>query len=293
MQGKIIKGIGGFYYIHIPEHGVYECRAKGIFRKDKKKPLVGDNVEIDIIDEDKKVGNVVSILERKNELIRPAVSNVDQALVIFAAVKPAPNLNLLDRFLIMMERQNVETIVCFNKRDIATQEELDRLKKTYESAGYQVYLTSAAKEEGIDELREAIEGKTTVLAGPSGVGKSSIINLIDPHAHMETGQISTKIERGKHTTRHSELFSVNETTYIFDTPGFSSLYIEDMEKEELQEFFIEFAQYEPNCKFQGCSHINEPVCGVKDALSEGKISQIRYDNYVQMYDELSQKKKYK
>ena len=293
MHGKIIKGIGGFYYVHIPRHGVYECRAKGNFRNQKLKPLVGDNVDIDILDEEKMLGNVSTILPRTNELIRPAVANVDQALVIFAAAKPAPNLNLLDRFLIMMKRQHINTIVCFNKMDIVDQREIELLLSTYDKCGYQVVFTSAKQEEGIGELKTLIDGKTTVLAGPSGVGKSSIINLLYPQANMETGSISTKIERGKHTTRHSELFCVGRDTYLFDTPGFSSLYLEDIEKEELCEYFTEFKEYEPYCKFQGCVHINEPVCGVKDALKEGKISKVRYDNYVVLYNELKDKKKYK
>lgn len=292
MQGKIIKGIGGFYYIHIPNHGVYECRAKGNFRNQKIKPLVGDNVIIDIIDEEKKVGNVSKILERRNELIRPAVSNVDQAMVIFAAAKPTPNLNLLDRFLIMMRRQKINTIVCFNKRDIVSQDMLQVLEETYKKCGYQVVFVSAKEEQGIEKLREIVQDKTTVMAGPSGVGKSSIINLLYPNANMQTGKISEKIERGKHTTRHSELFFMNETTYLFDTPGFSSLYLEDMDKEELCSYFAEFEEYEPCCRFQGCVHINEPDCGVKSALERGKISKVRYENYVTLYNELKEKRKY-
>ena len=292
MQGKIIKGIGGFYYIHIPEMGVYECRAKGIFRNQKRKPLVGDNVKIDIIDEEKKTGNVVEILDRMNELVRPAVSNVDQALVIFAAAKPAPNLNLLDRFLIMMQRQHVNTIVCFNKSDIVNEEEMKLLEETYEKCGYRVMFVSALHEDGIEQIRLAIQDKTTVLAGPSGVGKSTIINLLAPNAGMETGSISQKIERGKHTTRHSEIFCVNETTYIFDTPGFSSLYLDGLEKEELRDFFVEFEEYEPYCRFQGCIHVNEPNCAVKQALDEGHISKTRYENYLILYNELKEKKKY-
>ncbi len=295
MQGKIIKGIGGFYYVHVPGKGVYECRAKGNFRNQKVKPLVGDNVKIDIISEDKMTGHVKDILVRKSELIRPAVSNVDQALVIFAAAKPAPNLNLLDRFLITMRKQHIETIVCFNKKDVVTEKELAVLKETYEKCGYHVCFTSAKKSEGIEEVKALIKGKTTVLAGPSGVGKSSMINLLYPKANMETGNISEKIERGKHTTRHSELFFVDDDTYLFDTPGFSSLYLEDMEKEDLRDYFAEFEEYEPYCKFQGCQHINEPKCGVKEALQEGKISKVRYENYLLMYEELKEKdrRKYK
>ncbi len=292
MQGKIIKGIAGFYYVHVAGSGIYECKAKGIFRKDKQKPLVGDNVRMDILDEDEKKGNIRELLPRKNQLIRPAVANIDQALVIFAMLQPKPNLNLLDRFLITMEKQKVETVICFNKKDIASETEEAKLAEVYEKCGYHLLFVSAREKEGIEAIRKLLDGKTTAVAGPSGVGKSSIINILQPSAQMETGEISQKIDRGKHTTRHSELITISENTYIMDTPGFSSLYIEDMEKEDLKDYFIEFQEYEPYCRFQGCSHIHEPDCGVKQALEEGKISQIRYDNYVALYGELKEKRRY-
>lgn len=292
MQGKIVKGIAGFYYVHAAESGIYECKAKGAFRNQKVKPLVGDNVRLEVLDEEQKKGNIEEILPRKNELIRPAVANIDQALVIFAAAKPKPNFNLLDRFLILMQYQKVPAVVCFNKQDMVDAEELQLLKNTYESAGYQVIFTSAAKEEGIQAVRDLLKGKTTTVAGPSGVGKSSLINLLSPEAEMETGDISRKIERGKHTTRHSELFALDENTFICDTPGFSSIYLPDMEKEELGIYFPEIAEYEPFCRFQGCAHIHEPGCGVKEALEEKKISPIRYDNYKLLYEELKDKRRY-
>lgn len=292
MNGKIIKGIAGFYYIYTPDNGVYECRAKGIFRKDGIKPLVGDNVEIDVIDENNKIGNIIKIYERTNALIRPAVANVDQALVIFAAAKPSPNLNLLDRFLISMSKQGLKCIVCFNKSDIVDEKEMRILMETYVNCGYKVICTSALKNEGLDAIRNELKGKTTVLAGPSGVGKSSIINIIEPSANMETGKISDKIERGKHTTRHSELFTIEDETFIMDTPGFSSLYVDDFEKEELKEHFVEFKEYDNMCKFNGCMHINEPKCAVKDAIIEGKISKTRYENYKLLVEEIDNKKKF-
>lgn len=292
MQGKIVKGIAGFYYVHAAESGIYECKAKGAFRNQKVKPLVGDNVRLEVLDEEQKKGNIEEILPRKNELIRPAVANIDQALVIFAAAKPKPNFNLLDRFLILMQYQKVPAVVCFNKQDMVDAEELQLLKNTYESAGYQVIFTSAAKEEGIQAVRDLLKGKTTTVAGPSGVGKSSLINLLSPEAEMETGDISRKIERGKHTTRHSELFALDENTFICDTPGFSSIYLPEMEKEELGIYFPEIAEYEPFCRFQGCAHIHEPGCGVKEALEEKKISPIRYDNYKLLYEELKDKRRY-
>ena len=292
MQGKIIKGIAGFYYVHVAESGIYECKAKGSFRNQKVKPLVGDDVRLEVLNEEEKKGNIEEILPRKNQLIRPAVAKVDQALVIFSAAKPRPNFNLLDRFLILMEYQQVPVVVCFNKQDLAAEEELAVLEQTYRSAGYEVRFTSAAREEGLGEIRALLKGKTSTVAGPSGVGKSSLINLLVPEAEMETGNISRKIERGKHTTRHSELFALEEGGFIFDTPGFSSIYLPDMEKEELGTYFPEFARYEPKCRFQGCAHIHEPGCGVKEALEAGEISPIRYENYKLLYEELKDKRRY-
>ena len=292
MQGKIVKGIAGFYYVHVVESGLYECKAKGIFRKEKLKPLVGDIVEIDILDETEKKGNIVEILERKNELIRPAVANIDQALVVFAVTKPKPHFNLLDRFLIMMESKEIPVILCFNKKDIATEPEIQELKEIYETCGYQMVFTSALEEENVDELKQLLHGKTTAIAGPSGVGKSSLINIFQPKANMETGSIREKIERGKHTTRHSELIWIEDNTYIMDTPGFSSLYTNDFEKEELKYYFREFDPYEGTCKFLGCDHIHEPGCRVKEALEVGDIHPVRYKNYLDMYQELKDKRRY-
>lgn len=292
MRGKIIKGIAGFYYVYVEGRGTFECKAKGIFRKDHKKPLVGDDVEADVLDEEAMLGNIREILPRKSALLRPAVANVDQALIIFAIVKPNPNFNLLDRFLIRMERQNLPTIICFNKQDIATPEEKEALRKAYETCGYQVLFISALEQEGLEQVKELLNGKTTTVAGPSGVGKSSLINQLAPRAQMETGDISRKIERGKHTTRHSEIIALGENTYIVDTPGFTSLDISEITKEELGTYYPEFVQYEPYCKFSGCAHISEPSCGVKDAVAEGKISQVRYDNYKVLYQELKEIKRY-
>ncbi len=292
MQGKIIKGIAGFYYVHVEGHGVYECKAKGIFRKDHVKPLVGDDVLVDVLDEEEMLGNIRQILPRRSALVRPAVANVDQALIIFAIVKPNPNFNLLDRFLIRMERQKLPTIICFNKQDIASAQEKEALRHSYETCGYKVLFMSALENEGIEEVRKLLTGKTTTVAGPSGVGKSSLINKLVPTANMKTGDISVKIERGKHTTRHSEIIALGEGTYIVDTPGFTSLEISEITKEELGQYYPEFVQYEPYCKFSGCAHINEPSCGVKDAVAEGRISKERYDNYKTLYQELKELKRY-
>lgn len=293
MRGKIVKGIAGFYYVHVNDCGIYECKAKGVFRKDNKKPLVGDDVVLDVLDEEKKLGNISEILERSSELIRPAVANVDQALVIFSIVKPQPNFNLLDRFLIMMEQQNLPCIICFNKLDMDEADSGKAYEQIYRQCGYETLLVSAGTGQGVEELKELLKGKTTTVAGPSGVGKSSLINRLQSGKVMETGSISEKIERGKHTTRHSELIAIEEDTYILDTPGFSSLSLFDMEKEDLAGFYPEFTEHEKYCKFGGCSHIGEPVCGIKDAVTEGSVSRMRYDNYVLLYQELKERKKYK
>ena len=292
MQGKIIRGIAGFYYVHVPQIGILECKAKGIFRKNKLKPLVGDMVNVVVIDQENKKGNIEEVLERKNELIRPAVANIDQALVIFAGKKPDPNLNLLDRFLIMMEQKSIPCILVFNKSDLTTEEDQQLLQKIYANSGCEILFVSAKQEQGIEEIRRVLNGKTSAVAGPSGVGKSSLINKLQDEISMETGSISEKIERGKHTTRHTEFIPIGEDTFIMDTPGFSSLMVFDMEKEELEQFYPEFDEYRDGCRFNGCSHTHEPGCGVKEAIEGGKISKERYENYKLIYEELKNKKKY-
>jgi len=292
MQGKIVKGIAGFYYVHVVGSGIYECKAKGIFRKEKKKPLVGDDVELEVISEEEKIGNIVQLLERKNELLRPAVSNVDQAIVIFAAKKPDPNFNLLDRFLIRMQMEHTETLICFNKCDLLSEEERQALLHIYDGCGREVLFTSAKTKEGIEELKGALLHKTSTVAGPSGVGKSSLINLLQENVEMETGSISVKIERGKHTTRHSQLIPISGNTYIMDTPGFSTLYINELTKEELKDYYTEFAEYSGQCRYPGCNHVSEPDCGVKEAVAGGAIPDSRYENYVNLFEELKNVKRY-
>lgn len=299
MRGKIIRGIAGFYYVHVfkenagdADAGIYECKAKGVFRRDNRKPLVGDDVEMDVLDGERHLGNIRELLPRHSELIRPAVANIDQAVVIFAIVSPKPNFNLLDRFLIMMQQQGISCIICFNKQDLDQEGEGRQYQDIYGACGFQTISVSARDQTGIRELKALLRGKTTTVAGPSGVGKSSIVNCLQSGVTMETGQISRKIERGKHTTRHTELIAAGADTYILDTPGFSSLGLFDLEKEQLGRYYPEFAEYEKHCRFGGCAHINEPVCGVKDAVEQGRISRLRYDNYRVLYEELRNKKKY-
>ncbi|MCD8103587.1 MAG: ribosome small subunit-dependent GTPase A [Lachnospiraceae bacterium] len=299
MRGKIIRGVGGFYYVHAADGEIYECRAKGIFRKEKIKPLVGDDVEISILDTSDKTGNVDRLLPRRNMLVRPAAANVDQAMVVFAVTHPQPNLNLLDRFLILMSRQDIPVIICFNKTDLADAKQMNTLEAIYRGCGCEVCFVSVERAEGLDRVRSLLEAKTTVLAGPSGVGKSSLTNRFLSGHHMEVGEISKKIDRGKHTTRHTELLVLDPPgsgeaaapSYLLDTPGFSSLYLQEMEYEDLKDYFHEFAPYEPYCRFQGCMHLKEPDCAVKEAVAKGEIHSERYQSYALLAEELKGRRK--
>lgn len=290
MTGKIIKAIAGFYYVHTEDGRLYACRARGLFRKDGIKPLVGDNVRIDVLSETENgcEGSLVEILPRRNMLIRPAVANIDQALVVFAVREPDPNLNLLDRFLISMERQQIPAVICFNKSDLDQNGLLAHDEALYQKAGYEVISCCTFSEDVMERIRRVLAGKTTVLAGPSGVGKSSLTNLIHGEQRMEVGALSEKIKRGKQTTRHTELFSLSPPgTYLLDTPGFTSLSLPGLSAEDVQAYFPEFSAAATNCKFSGCVHVREPehCCGVKQAVAAGEIFRERYENYLQIYEE--------
>lgn len=290
MEGRITKAIAGFYYVHNGKE-VYECKARGVFRNKGIKPLVGDIAEVEILDDENKKGNLIKIKERTSFLVRPAVANPDQALIVFAGAKPAPNLNLLDKFLTIMEIKDIPVAIAISKSDLTDGDKLKELVAIY-SKYYRVLEISVKEEKGLDELKSFLKGKFTVLAGPSGVGKSTLTNYLAPEANMETGEISRKIERGKQTTRHAELFYIGDGGYICDTPGFGSLELFDVDKKELKDYFPEFMEYTKDCKFNGCIHIGEKDCGVKRALAEGKISESRYKNYQLIYEELANKREY-
>ncbi len=293
MQGKIVKGIAGFYYVQTVESGIYECKARGIFRKDRQKPLVGDLVDIEILSEEEKTGNLVNIRTRKNQLIRPAVANVDQAVVIFAIRQPDPNFALLDRFLVMMSCQQVPVTICFNKCDLADEKKRRELEEIYCASQSPVIFTSTVTGEGLAGFQKLLHHKTTVVAGPSGVGKSSLTNQLQGEISMETGEISRKLKRGKHTTRHSQLIALGEDSWLMDTPGFTSLYLEEMKKEDLRAYYPEFYPYEGACRFQGCVHVKEPGCRVKDAVEQGRIHRMRYESYVSLYEEVKEQERRK
>lgn len=285
MEGKIVKGIGGFYYVKTTE-GIIECKARGKFRHKDIKPMVGDNV---IIEVDNGKGVIEDILDRSSELVRPMVSNVTQAFVVFAIKNPDLNYDLLNRFLMICEYNNIKSIVCLNKRDLASEEEREEVKKKINDIGYDVLFINAKKGEGIDLLKERLKNNVTVLCGPSGAGKSTLINTLINRTHMETGVVSEKIGRGKHTTRHSELIEI-ENGYLVDSPGFSNIGIDFMEKDEIKFCFPEFEEYNSNCKFRGCLHNKEPECAVKNALSEGKINEYRYNFYIRILEEAEGRK---
>lgn len=287
-NGIIVKGIGGFYYVKVNDK-IYECKARGRFRKQNIVPTVGDNVAIDILGDSN--GVIKEIYKRESLLLRPSVANINQVIIVFALASPDPNLYLLDKFIVSAEEQGLDIIICFNKMDIVDNTKVEELKDIYKDTGYKLIFTSVVNDKGIGELRKVLSNKISAFAGPSGVGKSSLLNTVQPNFELKTGEISEKNERGKHTTRHVELLELNSGGYILDTPGFTSLDLNTSE-EELQYLFPEFKTFLDCCKYKGCNHINEPECAVKNGVENNKISLSRYNSYVNIIKELRQRRRY-
>ena len=287
IEGIIIKGIGGFYYVDSGEE-IYECRGRGKFRKEGITPLVGDRV-VCLADTEALTGTVYEIRDRESVLIRPAVANVTQMAAVFSPENPKPNLSVIDKMITSAIYAGIKPIICVNKTDISDGGEYEDI---YERAGFETIMLSAKENINIDRLKDCLKDEITVFAGNSGVGKSSLLNAVFGEERFETGDVSGRVERGRHTTRHSELIMIEEGTFVLDTPGFSSLFIDRFEEDEVKDYFQEFAPYAEQCRFQGCSHTHEPDCGVKKALEEGRISRIRYENYVNIYQELKEKRKW-
>lgn len=292
-KGQIIKALSGYYYVQSDE-GIIQCRGRGNFRIRKMKPLVGDYVLFEA--ENKTDGYILDIDERTNELVRPPIANVDQALLVFSADEPHFSPLLLNRFLVHIEANEIKPIICISKIDLVqgeiNEDGLYQYKQDYEKIGYEVILTSSLTKEGLDELSPYFANNVSVIAGQSGVGKSSLLNAIKPELSLETNEISQSLGRGKHTTRHVELISIGEGL-VADTPGFSSLDFANIEKEELSQFFPEMSERAELCKFRGCTHMNEPKCEIKKAVEQGEITSYRYEHYVQFFEEIkAQKRRY-
>lgn len=282
IKGTITKGIGGFYYVST-SLGIIECRARGIFRKQKITPLVGDEVTVTVNKENSKTGAIEGISERKSRLIRPAVANVTQMVAVCAVENPRPSCYVLDKLIASAEFINLKIAICFNKSDLSENRELAEI---YENAGFRVIVASAQKNEGISELRDVLKDEITVFAGNSGVGKSSLLNCLLGEELFKTGEVSSRVERGKHTTRHSELVKLPQGGFIIDTPGFSSFDLCDISPEELPQLFREFGKHTGNCRFLDCRHISEPNCGVIEAVNEGKIAPSRHESYKLIMEEI-------
>jgi len=280
-EGIILKGVGGFYHVKT-SNGVYTCKARGIFRKRDISPLPGDKVIIGGIAETDMSGNIEEILERKSVLIRPTVANVDKVIITVAARSPEPDMLLLDKILITAMSRNIEAIVCVNKLDI-DESTYDKIYESYSKAGLIVLGVRKDKPETYKKLIEQMNGHINVFAGQSGVGKSTLMNNVLKSEVMETGSVSTKIERGKHTTRHAQLIELENGGYIVDTPGFSSYELEGIDEQMLTDYYPEFNQYLGECRFQDCAHINEPDCAVKEAVDIGAVAKDRYDRYVEIF----------
>lgn len=281
ISGRIIKSVGGFYEVKSQEM-IYECKARGLFRNENIKPLVGDFVKILVSESNK--GTIMEIETRKNQLIRPPVANIDQCIIVSSYKNPKINFLVLDKLIIAAEYKEIDVVLCFSKEDLVSSDEINQVTHYYEASGYPMVSYSIQKEKGLEKLNALMKGKVNVLAGPSGVGKSTLINGLKKELALEVGEISQKNKRGKHTTRHVELCEIDETTYVFDTPGFTAYELEGIEKQELSLMYPEFIEPRESCQYRDCTHINEQHCGVKKKMAEGHINPKRYENYVKLYE---------
>lgn len=291
IQGIIIKGVGGNYYVDT-DGGIIECRARGLFRNQNIKPLVGDYVLIRLTEEDNRCGYIEEIQERKNEMKRPPVSNIDQIIIVFAVKNPEPSFLLLDKLLIASEINNLNPIICFNKVDLVDEICISKYKEIYKNTGYKMIFTSMYNGNLLNEFEDILKDKVTLFSGPSGVGKSSLMNTIDNGFELKTGEISDKLKRGKHTTRHAEIYKLGFGGFVVDTPGFSSFDINEIESDELTDFYPDIKKYSSDCRFNNCIHNKEPNCGVKKAVEDKQISDIRYNNYIKLFEEIKSNKPY-
>ncbi|PFP29939.1 ribosome small subunit-dependent GTPase A [Bacillus sp. AFS073361] len=288
-EGKIVKALSGFYYV-LGNNKLIQCRGRGVFRKNKITPLVGDEVVFQA--ENDLEGYIMEVKTRKNELIRPPIANVDQAILVFSAVEPEFSTVLLDRFLVLVEFNRIEPLICITKMDLTNEDEQKMIKdyaEQYTAAGYKVILTSSETEAGIELLNPHVDNKISVFAGQSGVGKSSLLNVLRPDLELKTNDISSHLGRGKHTTRHVELIKIGNGL-IADTPGFSSLEFTNIEAEDLTFCFPEIQTASENCKFRGCLHVSEPKCGVKQAVDSNEIPAYRYEHYLDFLQEIKDRK---
>ncbi len=290
MQGIIIGNISNTYKIEMAEK-IYTAYARGKFKNQDIKPLVGDRVEIELTDQQKSEAIIEEILPRKNEIKRPKIANIDQIIFIISTKNPKPDLLMLDKQLAYAEKIGIQPIIVVNKCDL--KDIYQSIKELYSKVGYKVIVTSAKQNIGIDELKQVLQNKISVFSGNSGVGKSSIINSVFDKEKTQEGEISQKNKKGKNTTTDTKLYKLEENTYIADTPGFSSFEISEIESKELDKCFREFVPEIEKCEFVGCTHIKEENCGVKKAMQEGRVSTERYERYCNMYDELKEKEKYK
>lgn len=286
-KGLILKGVGGFYQVE-SDTGLYDCKTRGIFRKKGVSPLPGDFVDFTVTNEDLREGWIEEIEERKNSFIRPPVANVSQMAVVISAASPEPDFLLADKLLLSARQNDIEPMMIINKTDLADENRLLEMEAIYLPAGYTIILMNKVQMRGYDSLHEKLKSRCTVFAGQSGVGKSTILNNIMNAWVMETNTVSDKIQRGRHTTRHVQLLRLEGKGYIVDTPGFSSFSLEGIHHEELAWMYPEYQKYRGQCRFSGCSHINEPDCAVKNAVEEGLISKTRYECYKKLYEELKE-----